>query len=162
MSVVGGYSPESFQSEIRVSCVSEPTKFGITGPAKIASYWRRVIRNSPWHSSDREIAVVVCLNTKHKVIGHGLVSVGTLNSAIVHCRDVFRYAIAVNAYKIALVHNHPSGSPLPSAADIRLTQRISEAGELLQIPLVDHIIIGHGRIWSFKSDGCIRSRGTRP
>ena len=85
---------------------------------------------------------VLLLDTRHGLLEAQEISRGNLNESIAHPREIFRPAIAKGAYAIAVVHNHPSGDPTPSEADRRLTRRLAEAGTLLQIPLVDHVIIG--------------------
>lgn len=93
---------------------------------------------------DRENFLVLLLDTKHKIIGINTVSVGTLNSSLAHPREVFKPAILSNAAAIILGHNHPSGDSSPSSEDIELTQRLAEAGDLLNISVLDHIIVGEG------------------
>lgn len=102
---------------------------------------------------DREHVLAVYLNNKHHVAGFEVVSVGTANSSIVHPREVFKGAIMHGATSIVLVHNHPSGSTDPSAEDRRITTRIREAGELLNIPLLDHVIVAGGSYYSFADAG---------
>lgn len=85
--------------------------------------------------------LVVCLNIKNEVIGWRVVSIGSLNKAVVHPREVFKAALAANAYSIVLIHNHPSGEPYPSEEDKELTKRICECGKILGIAIVDSIII---------------------
>lgn len=92
--------------------------------------------------ADRERLIVLLLNAKYCLIKKELVSIGSLNEALAHPREVFKPAIAHSAHSIVVVHNHPSGDPSASEADIRLTRRLSEASRLLQIPLLDHVIIG--------------------
>jgi len=84
------------------------------------------------------------LDTKHKVIGINTVSIGNLNSCLVHPREVFKPAILSNTAAIILGHNHPSGDTKPSNEDIEITRRIAEAGKLLSISVLDHIIVGEG------------------
>ena len=91
---------------------------------------------------DREQFIIACLNTKNEPTNITLVSVGSLNKAIVHPREVFKTAILSNAASIMAFHNHPSGETTPSQQDIQLTNRLYEAGELLGIKLLDHLIIG--------------------
>ncbi len=100
------------------------------------------------------------LDTRHGLLEEREVSRGSLNESIAHPREIFRPAIAKGAYAIAVAHNHPSGDPQPSEADRRLTRRLAEAGTLLQIPLVDHVIIGSQRgdspaYFSFREAGLI-------
>lgn len=93
---------------------------------------------------------IICLDTKNQVIGLHMVSRGDLNSSVVHPRETFVRAILNNAASIILCHNHPSGNPTPSQADIDITRRLAEAGELLGIAVLDHIIIGDGNYVSLK------------
>ena len=104
---------------------------------------------------------VLLLDTRHGLLDLKEVSRGSLNESIAHPREIFRPAIAKGAYAIAVAHNHPSGDPQPSEADRRLTRRLAEAGTLLQIPLVDHVIIGAKggsipRISASGKQGCFR------
>ncbi|WP_195514042.1 JAB domain-containing protein [Turicibacter sanguinis] len=102
---------------------------------------------------DREQFIIACLNTKNEPTNISVVSVGTLNKAIVHPREVFKTAILSNAASIMAFHNHPSGDTEPSQQDIQLTNRLYEAGELLGIKLLDHLIIGDGTFTSLKEKG---------
>lgn len=104
--------------------------------------------------SDREKVVAVCLDVKHQPTVISTISVGTLNSSLVHPREVFKIAILSNASSIILVHNHPSGDLTPSKDDLVVTERLKESGTLLGIDLLDHIIVGHGdRYLSFREQG---------
>ena len=102
---------------------------------------------------DREQFIIACLNTKNEPTNISVVSVGTLNKAIVHPREVFKTAILSNAASIMAFHNHPSGETTPSQQDIQLTNRLYEAGELIGIKLLDHLIIGDGAFTSLKEKG---------
>ncbi|MTH08413.1 DNA repair protein RadC, partial [Turicibacter sanguinis] len=102
---------------------------------------------------DREQFIIACLNTKNEPTNISVVSVGSLNKAIVHPREVFKTAILSNAASIMAFHNHPSGETTPSQQDIQLTNRLYEAGELLGIKLLDHLIIGDGTFTSLKEKG---------
>lgn len=102
-----------------------------------------------------EVFAMICLNTKHRVIAYHEVSRGTLDATLVHPREVFKAALLVNSASIIVSHNHPSGDQTPSADDVALTSRLAAAGELLGIELLDHIIIGDGRYFSFKEAGRI-------
>ena len=102
---------------------------------------------------DREQFIIACLNTKNEPTNISVVSVGSLNKAIVHPREVFKTAILSNAASIMAFHNHPSGDTDPSQQDIQLTNRLYEAGELLGIKLLDHLIIGDGTFTSLKEKG---------
>ena len=102
---------------------------------------------------DREQFIIACLNTKNEPTNITVVSVGSLNKAIVHPREIFKTAILSNAASIMAFHNHPSGEITPSQQDIQLTNRLYEAGELLGIKLLDHLIIGDGTFTSLKEKG---------
>lgn len=105
---------------------------------------------------DREHFGVLLLNTKHHVIGNERISIGTLNSSNVHPREVFKSAIRRSAAAMILVHNHPSGDPTPSRQDIELTGRLVEAGALIGIEILDHLIIGDNKYISFRAEGLIK------
>ena len=102
---------------------------------------------------DREQFLVCCLDAKNAIIGMNVVSIGSLTLSIVHPREVFKPAILLNACAIIAVHNHPSGDPRPSAEDRTLTTRLREAGDLLGIKLLDHLILGDDRLYSFADQG---------
>lgn len=101
-------------------------------------------------NSEVERFVTLCLGAKNHVLGLVEVSVGTLDSCLAHPRDVFRPAIARNAAAVIVAHNHPSGDPEPSPQDVALTQRLVDAGNLVGISVIDHIIIGRNCHTSLK------------
>ena len=92
--------------------------------------------------SDTEAFAVLSLNTKNGLLGADVVTIGLLNASLVHPREVFRAALRRNAASIVLVHNHPSGDPSPSSEDIRITRHLLESGKVLDIPVLDHVILG--------------------
>jgi DNA repair protein RadC len=109
---------------------------------------------------DRELLRVVLLDAKQHLIKVANVSQGTVNESLAHPREIFKPVITHSAYSFILVHNHPSGDPSPSEADLRLTRRIKEASRVLELNLIDHVIIGSpapGRssYFSFKEGGVI-------
>ena len=91
--------------------------------------------------ASEEYFYLICLNTASRVVGVHEISHGTLDSAMIHPREVFKRALLNNAYGVILVHNHPSGNPTPSEPDIETTHRLVEAGKLLGVPVVDHVIV---------------------
>lgn len=93
---------------------------------------------------DREHFWSLALNTKNRLLKMVEVSVGSLNASIVHPRELFKEAVKVSAASIVVVHNHPSGDPTPSGADIQLTRRLVKAGDVLGIEVLDHVVIGDG------------------
>lgn len=92
--------------------------------------------------ADREHCVVVALDTKHRVLGVRTVSVGTADRTFMAPREVFRDALDMGAAAVVVAHNHPSGDPTPSADDRAVTRRLAAAGELLGVPLLDHVVVG--------------------
>jgi DNA repair protein RadC len=93
---------------------------------------------------DREHFWALPLNTKNQLLRMVEVSVGSLNASIVHPRELFKEAVRLSAAAVVVVHNHPSGDPTPSGADIQLTRRLAKAGDVLGIELLDHVVIGDG------------------
>ncbi len=98
----------------------------------------------------QENFVAVYLDTKQKIIADQIITKGTLNMSLIHPREVFYGAIRHCAHSLLILHNHPSGDPTPSEEDLRVTHVLQETGEIMQIPVVDHIILGQGRWWSWK------------
>jgi len=111
---------------------------------------------------DRERLIRLDLDSQNRVIGEEVVSIGTVNSALIHPREVFKGAILSGAVRIIVLHNHPGGCPLPSAEDEEVNGKVKQAGEILGIPVIDFVIIGEdGRYWSSGSGaGQVRPAGT--
>lgn len=101
----------------------------------------------------KEIFITLLLDTKLKLIKEIKVSEGTLNQSLIHPREVFKEAVKESAYAVILVHNHPSGDPTPSEQDIEVTKKLKKASEYLEIPILDHVIIGRGKYFSMKEIG---------
>jgi DNA repair protein RadC len=101
----------------------------------------------------KEHFVILHLDTKHCVIGEETASVGSLDASIVHPREIFKSAVKRSASAILCVHNHPSGDPTPSPEDVAITRRLMDAGRLLGIDVLDHIVVGDGRFVSLKAQG---------
>ena len=95
----------------------------------------------------------ILLDTRSQLIKKAEISVGSLDSSIVHPREVFKEALSASAASVIFVHNHPSGDPAPSADDIKLTKRLVQAGEIMGIEVLDHVIIGNKRFLSLKREG---------
>jgi DNA repair protein RadC len=112
-------------------------------PDAAARYWRTHIPSNPYFNPECECFVVLLLNTRRRVKGHHIVSMGTLDTILVHPREVFRHALVAAAGAIVLLHNHPSGEPQPSEADIKVTRDLIRAGQLLKIEVLDHVIMGN-------------------
>ena len=109
----------------------------INSPSEGAALGRKFLEDL-----DREQLIVCSLDTKNQPISVSVVSIGSLNSSIVHPREVYKISILANAASIILFHNHPSGDVTPSSEDISVTKRLVEAGNIIGISLLDHIIIG--------------------
>jgi DNA repair protein RadC len=122
----------------------------ITSPADAAR-----IMMSSMRDLQHEVLYVLCLDTKNNVTKRRRIFEGSLNASIIHPREVFRFAIEEAAASIILVHNHPSGDPSPSQEDLRATRQLVEAGNYIQIPVLDHVIIGDGCYTSLKEEGII-------
>jgi DNA repair protein RadC len=104
---------------------------------------------------DREVFRILLLNTKNHVLSNCLVSIGSVNSSLVHPREVFKPAIKNSASAVILCHNHPSGDCTESAEDISITKRLTEAGKIIGIQILDHVIIGDGVFVSLKERGML-------
>lgn len=123
----------------------------------------RIVIRSPKDAADimmeemryhtQEHFVCLYLNTKNHIIGRETIFIGSLNSSIVHPREVYKEAIRRSSASVICLHNHPSGDPAPSREDIDVTRRLQEAGRILGIELLDHVIIGDGRFYSLKEKG---------
>lgn len=122
-------------------------------PDKAAEYWKLHVQTHPHFNPECECFVVLLLNTRRRVKGHHLVSIGTMDTILVHPREVFRLAVISSAASVILMHNHPSGEPTPSDADIRVTRDLIRAGQLLKIEVLDHVIIGNPNRCSLRELG---------
>lgn len=120
----------------------------VRGPEDAAAYLMPILRYEV-----KENFVVLLLNMQNKIIGHRVVSIGSLNASIVHPREVFKEAIKVSAASIIVAHNHPSGDPTPSREDVAVTKRLVKAGNVMDINVLDHIIIGDSKYLSMKEKG---------
>ncbi len=121
----------------RTPCMMrEGSPIAATSPSQVAAELRE------YAESAQECFIVLTLNTKNRIIGKHIVSLGLLDQCLVHPREVYRRAIIDNAAAVIVAHNHPSGETNPSAEDIRLTRQLMEAGKTLGIKILDHVIIG--------------------
>ena len=111
-------------------------------PDRVFTYWQINIATAPWFDPAKEAFVVLILNTRRRILGHNLVALGGLDNVAVHPREVFRPVIVAAGSAIILAHNHPSLDSSPSEADIRVTQELVRAGQLLRIQILDHVIVG--------------------
>ncbi|HAX51905.1 RadC family protein [Muricomes intestini] len=145
---------------VQILCLSELSKrlskataqpgLSFTTPSTIAKYYMEDMR----HGSHESMKLLL-LNTKTRLIGETDISKGTINSAVVSPRELFVEALQKNAVSIILLHNHPSGDPSPSKEDVLITRRIRDAGQLIGVELLDHIIIGNNCYTSMKEKGLL-------
>ena len=136
-------NPKEFKVVALKDCPVPETMLICDTPDQAADYWRLHVPTNPYFDPERECLVVVILNTRRRVKGHQLVTIGTMDTLLVHPREVFRLAVVGSAAAVLLMHNHPSGDPTPSEADIKVTRDLIRAGQLLKIEVLDHIIIGN-------------------
>lgn len=122
-------------------------------PEQAAEYWHLHVTTTPHFNGECECFVVLMLTTRRRVRGHHLVSIGLLDTLLVHPREVFRAAIIAGAAAVVLMHNHPSGDPTPSEADLKVTRDLIRAGQLIRIEVLDHVILGIGRHVSLRELG---------
>ncbi|MGL5352129.1 MAG: RadC family protein [Clostridium sp.] len=129
---------------------SQSINFKISSPKNIASMLMNEMTDL-----NQEVLKLIMLNTKNEVVGIKDVFKGSLNSSIVHPREIFREAIKRNSASIIICHNHPSGDPTPSKEDINITIRLKECASIMGIELLDHIIIGNSKFVSLKEKGIL-------
>ena len=128
-------------------------------PEQANAYWRLHLETHPYFNPECECFVVLFLNTRKRVKGHQLVTIGTMDTLLVHAREVFRAASLIRASGVILLHTHPSGDPTPSEADIKVTRDLIRAGQLLKIEVVDHIILGRATAERAKDYSSLRELG---
>lgn len=124
----------------------------MNSPEKAVSLARSFLR---LHEQSEEYLCMICMNTKLEMIGVFELSHGNVNSSIVSVREMFQKALLANAVSIILMHNHPSGDPNPSREDVEVTKRAVEAGNLIGVQVLDHIIVGRPGFSSLKEKGYI-------
>jgi DNA repair protein RadC len=130
-------------------------KIGEETLPKIESVKDVVAQFSYLREKQREHLAALYLNARSEVVFKKHLFVGTLDANICHPREIFKHAVEQNAASVILVHNHPSSDPTPSKADLEITKRIQEAGKIMGIDVLDHVIISKNKIFSFKEKGLI-------
>jgi DNA repair protein RadC len=136
------FNPKEFKVQSMRECPTPADMQLCDTPDKAAAYWRAHVPTHPYFNPDVECFVTLLVNTRRKIQGHVLISTGTLDTILVHPREVFRPAIIAASAAVILAHCHPSGDPTPSEADIKVTRDLIRAGQLLKIEVLDHIIMG--------------------
>ena len=131
-------------------------------PVKMVDFWRANIETSGWFEPEKECVIVIVLDNKMRVKGWNLVSLGSLTCSIAEPREIFRPVIVGAGKSFVVMHNHPSGDPLPSGADRQLTDKIRHGSEILGLGFIDHVIVGQetndptGKgFFSFRSYGAL-------
>lgn len=132
----------------RLAASMRPSSTAFSSPQDVAAFLKEEMRYYK-----KEYFKIILLNTKNQVIAVEDISVGSLNSSIVHPREIFNPSIKKSAASLILVHNHPSGDPTPSREDMEVTKRLAEGGKILGIKVLDHIVIGENSFFSFKEKG---------
>ena len=144
------YRLKTFQ----VQFVAEPTELPAGAPCRASEDVARVARAIyQTLDADKEHFVLLAMNYKNRVNGFKVISTGSLTASLVHPREVWRSALHLCAAAVVFVHNHPSGDPAPSPEDQEITRRLKETGEMLGIRVLDHVILGNDRIFSFSDRG---------
>ena len=139
----------AFELANRLDNYQEPdVKSSIKTPDEVVSLTKSYLKDKK-----KEHFLVLLLDTRSQLIKSAEISVGSLDSSIVHPREVFKEALAASAASVIFVHNHPSGDPTPSADDIKLTKRLAQAGEVMGVEVLDHVIIGNKKFLSLKREG---------
>ena len=134
----------------RVTAATRQPAISMNEAQSIASFYMERLRHE-----EKEHLLLCMFDSKCNYITDETISVGTCNTSLISPREIFLKAIEKHAVYIVLLHNHPSGIPEPSEEDLSVTMRIDECGKLLEIPLLDHIIIGDNRYYSFHEDGIL-------
>jgi len=131
----------------RIAKTKSGYQLKMDNPSSIADYYMEQLRHRK-----EEVLICAFFDTKCNFLGDALISKGSVNSAYVSPRDIFRYAFDYEAVLLILLHNHPSGDPTPSKDDLQITYRIEKGAQILELQLVDHIIIGDNKYYSFKEN----------
>lgn len=135
----------------RISMTGRANRIILSDPSGIAEYFMERLRHE-----QQEILIAAMFDIRNAFLGDVLLTIGTAHASLISPAEIFRKALQFGAASVVLLHNHPSGSPLPSREDYDVTNRVSECGEMLGIPLADHIIIGDKRYYSFLEMNLIR------
>lgn len=138
----------------RIASTRRRQQVVLESPESIASYYMERMRHEA-----QEILMLAMFDSKSMLIGEKVISVGTSNAALISPREIYRTALQEQAVYIVILHNHPSGNPEPSREDVQVTRKIKQSGEILDILLMDHIIIGDNRYFSFREQDILFEKG---
>ena len=146
------YRLKTFQ----VQFVGEPAEFPAGSPCRASEDVDRIARSIyGMLDADKEHFLLLAMNNKNRINGFKVISTGSLTASLVHPREVWRAALHLCAAAVVFVHNHPSGEPQPSQENIELTRRLKETGDVLGIRVLDHVVLGNERFFSFSDRGMI-------
>lgn len=151
---VKNYTTDLKELNIRVELIRDGNKCGptITKPSEIVEYVKDLRKR------DREVLLCAHLSSRNSILGIETVSIGTLDASLVHPRELYKSAILANAARVLIIHNHPSGCSEFSKDDIEITKRISDAGKIIGIELIDHIVLGADDYQSAKEKGLLEGK----
>ena len=145
---------------VKIKCIAELSKrmameraadeLKFDSPGTVASYFMEELRHE-----EKETVLLLSLDNRLHLIEKFVLSIGTVNASLLSAREVFVQALKSQASYVMLLHNHPSGDAVPSGQDILITRKIREAGALMEVPLIDHIVIGDGLYTSLKEKGLL-------
>jgi len=135
---------------MRMSRTQAEKKLNFNNPDTVSNYYMETLRHEK-----KEKVILILLNQQLKFLSDVVLSVGTINKSLISPREVFVHALKENATQFMLLHNHPSGDPTPSQSDIQITKQIISLSNIMDLPLIDHIIIGDNRYVSLRASGYI-------
>lgn len=148
-----GQQPYEYKVTPLRECLTPEKMQLCDNPETAADYWQMHVTANPYFNRECECFAVLMLNTRRRVKGHYVVSIGTQDILLVHATTVYRLAVMTSAHSIILMHNHPSGDPSPSEADVKVTRDLIRAGQLLKVECLDHVVIGNPNHQSLRELG---------
>jgi DNA repair protein RadC len=151
--VMPPFNPKEYKVTALRDCPVPDEMLLCDTPEKAVEYWNLHVATGPYFNPECECMVVLLVNTRRRVKGHQLLTMGTKDTLLVNTSEVFRTAVIAGSAALIIMHNHPSGEPEPSEADIKVTRDLIRAGQLLKIEVLDHVIVGHPNYCSLRQLG---------
>jgi len=145
--------------ELRLMVLRETASKKVHTPQDIADIWKAEVSKDPYFDPDKEHFYVFGMDRRNNLKLIDRATVGILDASLIHPREVFRKAIAAAVAAITVAHNHPSGDPSPSSEDVRITRQLVKAGKILDIPVLDHVIIGSENVTGLRGFISMREEG---
>ena len=160
---MGKKNPYAFEVKCLVIRETGAEQKRLKTPEEVYNTWMNSVRSAPWFCHDKECFVVFFMTVSNILRGFEMVSIGLLDSTLVHPREVYRAAITAGASAIIVAHNHPSGDCTPSAEDVRITRQLVAASKIIDIKLLDHLVVGdcrndrpkHTAYFSMREEGLV-------